>query len=595
MDKQNTTIGVLLLVAAIASIYFGQKLAPARPMAPTQTVTAPAQSAPVPGTPVEASPQPALAAAGAANSIFATVAKDAATATVTTLVNEFITVNFSDFGGAIRDVALNKFPAVLGNPAPIVVNDLHADPMLAFVEFPGLDRGTGYTLVAKSATEVVYRTVLNGTLEVTRRYALAAHADKTTDPYQLRHETTFRNLTSLPVPLPRVELSLGTATPVDANDYGLQLTAGYSNGKDQTFIARAKLEGGSGFLGMGASEAKSSVTSPGPVTWSAVTNRFFATIVTPDQPGAGLVTRRVKLHPLLPDTDRNAYGLTGATQFDLKPLPAHGETKLGLSFYIGPKEYHRLANSDVFKVDQDKVMQFGFFKFFSQLLLTLMTWMHGLVFNWGVAIILTTLTLKIVFLPLTLKASKSMKRMAKLQPQMTALREKYKDNPQKQQTALMELYKEHKINPLGGCIPMLLPLPFFFGFFTMLQSAAELRFQPFLWSHDLSATDTVGHLLGLPINIMPLLMGATMLVQMQLTPTPTVDNAQAKMMKFMPIVFTLFCYSFSCALSLYSFVNGLFTIGQQLIINRMKDDDPALAPALVSVGKPVKNVTPKKK
>jgi YidC/Oxa1 family membrane protein insertase len=595
MDKQNTTIGVLLLVAALGSLYFGQKYAPVHPAAPPPAVTAPAQPAGTTAGPAAAPAQPALTAASGANSIFASVAKDAANATVTTLANEFITVNFSDFGGAIRDVALNKYPAVLGHKAPVVFNDLHADPMLAFVEFPGLDRGTGYQLVSQSATEVVYRAVLDGTLEVTRRYTLAAHADKANDPYQLRHETTFRNLTAQPVPLPRVELSLGTAAPVSERDLGLQLTAGCSNGKDQTFIARAKLEGGSGFLGMGASEPKASVASPGPVTWAAVTNQFFATILTPDQPAAGLVTRRVKLRAILPDADHNAYGLTGATQFDLKPLPARGETKLALSFYVGPKEYKRLANSDVFKADQDKVMQFGFFKFFSQLLLTLMTWMHGFAPNWGVAIILTTLTLKVVFLPLTLKASKSMKRMAKLQPQMAALREKYKDNPQKQQTALMELYKEHKINPLGGCIPMLLPLPFFFGFFTMLQSAAELRFSPFLWAHDLSASDTVAHLFGFPLNIMPLLMGATMLVQMQLTPTPTVDNAQAKMMKFMPIVFTLFCYSFSCALSLYSFVNGLFTIGQQLIINRMKDDDPALAPAVVPGGKPVKNVTPKKK
>jgi YidC/Oxa1 family membrane protein insertase len=595
MDKQNTTIGVLLLVAALASIYFGQKLAPApAPVAP-QTVTAPAQPAGAPAGPAATPAQPALTSATSANSIFASVAQDAANATVTTLANEYITVNFSDFGGAIRDVALNKFPAVLGNPAPVVFNDLHADPMLAFVEFPGLDRHTGYQLVSKTAGEVVYRAVLNHTIEVTRRYTLVAHADKANDPYQLHHETTFRNLTAQPVPLPRVELSIGTAAPVDEHDVGLQLTAGYSNGDKQTFIPRSSLEGGSGFLGMGASEPKSSVASPGPVTWSAVTNRFFATILTPDQPGSGFVTRRVKLHAEKPDADHNAYGLTGAAQFDVKPLAANGESRLAAAFYVGPKEYHRLAQSDIFKADQDKVMQFGFFKWFSQLLLTLMTWMHGFVPNWGVAIILTTLTLKIVFLPLTLKASKSMKRMAKLQPEMAALRVKYKDNPQKQQTALMELYKQHKINPLGGCIPMMLPLPFFFGMFTMLQSAAELRFQPFLWAHDLSASDTIGHIFGFPVNIMPLLMGATMFVSTQLTPMPSADNAQAKMMKFMPIIFTMFCYTFSCALSLYSFINGLFTIGQQLVINRMKDDDPALSPAVVPGGKPVKNVTPKKK
>jgi YidC/Oxa1 family membrane protein insertase len=242
-------------------------------------------------------------------------------------------------------------------------------------------------------------------------------------------------------------------------------------------------------------------------------------------------------------------------------------------------------------------MDFGFFKFFSQILLTLMTWIHGWVNNWGVAIILTTLSLKTIFIPFTLAASKSAKRMAKIQPELQALREKFKDNPQKQQAATMELFKSRKINPVGGCLPILITIPFFMGFFTMLQSTAELRFAPFLWAHDLSATDTVAMIFGfLPLNIMPILMGATMVVQMRLTPSPSVDNAQMKMMKFMPYVFMLFCYSFSCALSLYSFINGLFTIGQQLVINRMKDPVEA-APAVTTGhgGKPIKNVTPSKK
>jgi YidC/Oxa1 family membrane protein insertase len=135
------------------------------------------------------------------------------------------------------------------------------------------------------------------------------------------------------------------------------------------------------------------------------------------------------------------------------------------------------------------------------------------------------------------------------------------------------------------------------GFFTMLGSAAELRFAPFLWAWDLSSRDTILWLFNnphLPLNIMPILMGSTMIVQMHLTPSPSVDNMQMKMMKFMPYIFTIFCYTFSCALSLYSFVNGLFTIVQQLVINRMKEPaEPAAKPA--PSGKPMKNVTPSQK
>jgi YidC/Oxa1 family membrane protein insertase len=262
---------------------------------------------------------------------------------------------------------------------------------------------------------------------------------------------------------------------------------------------------------------------------------------------------------------------------------------------VGPKEYHRLSNSDVFKVDQDKVMQFGFFKFFSALLLTLMTWIHSFVPNWGLSIILTTLTLKIIFIYPTLSAFRSSRRMQKIQPQLKVINEKYKDNPTKKNMATMELFKEHKVNPMGGCLPMLLTMPFFFGFFSMLQSNADLRFASFLWAHDLSSPDTVGQIWGISINILPLMLGAVSFIQMRLTPQPTVDNGQAKMMMFMPLLFLFFCYKYSCALSLYSTTNGLFSIAQQLIINRSKDDgDPSNA-AIGTNGKLIKNVTPSKK
>jgi YidC/Oxa1 family membrane protein insertase len=299
----------------------------------------------------------------------------------------------------------------------------------------------------------------------------------------------------------------------------------------------------------------------------------------------------------LTGSQKPAVGVAGSAGFDIPALAPHGEQKLAANFYVGPKEHSRLSNPDVFKVHQDKVMQFGMFSIFSQILLTMMTWIQGFVGNWGLAIVITTLALKTLFLPLTLSASRSAKRMQKIQPQMQALREKYKDNPQKLNQATLELFKEQKVNPMGGCFPVLLTIPFFFGFYAMLRSTSELRFAEFLWAKDLSAPDTVATILGFPLNIMPILLGLTMVVQMRLTPQPTVDNAQAKMMKFMPYMFAIFCYNLSCALSLYSTVNGIFTIGQQLIINRMKDPEPVATTASASsdFGRKVKNVTPPKK
>ena len=606
MDKKNTVIGVLLIVAAIVAMYLSPKVAPPPPAPPPAVVSPAAAAAATPAgtvTPASATaPAARPPATNPSNAAFAAVASDASGSTVTTLANDFIAVRLTNFGGAIREIAFQKrdsrdhlvYPDHVGGSEPYVFNALHADPMLAFVDFPGLDRNVRFDLVSQSANDVVYRAVLDGRIEVTRRYTLAPNQSPTTEPYQLRHETTFRNLTDQVVPLARVALSIGTAAPTSELDLGDQLTAGLSNGKDQAFVSRRNLEGGSGMFGLGASAQKPSIVTPGPAVWAIVDNQFFTTILTPDEPAADLVARRVKLFPELPDDNHSAYGLTGAVEFDLKPLPAHGATTLAANFYVGPKEYRRLANTAVFKDDQDKVMQYGFWKFFSALLITLMGWMHALVPNWGVALVLTTLSLKLVFLPLTMKASRSMKRMAKLAPFMKEIKEKYKDNPAKQQTAMMELYKQHKVNPLGGCLPMLIPFPFFIGFFSMLRSTAELRYAPFLWVHDLAAPDTVGHLLGFSVNILPILLTVLSFFQMRLTPTPNADPTQAKMMQFMPLFFLFIYYRMPAALSLYSTANALFTIGQQLVINRLKEFDDVPATAGPG-GRPVKNVTPRKK
>ncbi len=619
MDKKNLTIGIVLMLAAFGSVYLLPRLVPslaptpgAAPGSPAPAVTSPAAT----GTAPAATTPTATPAVNPQQATFAAIAKDAAGASVSTLANEFVEVRLTNFGGAIRDVAFRKrdakdrlvYPEVLGGKTPFVFNQVHADPMLAFVDFAGLDRHTGFELVSASATEVVYRAVFENRIEVTRRYTLPDGSDKKTDPYQLRHETTFRNLTDQTVAFPKVALSLGTTSPVSSLDHGQQLATGYSDGKDRHFFERSKLEGG-GFLssfGIGNRADLPLIASSGPVAWASVSNQFFTGLLTPDKPAAGLLTRRVELSPFADAPTRPNFGLTGAAQFDVPALAPNGSAALAMNFYVGPKEYRRLANSDVFTADQDKVMNFGMFRFFSQLLLTIMTWVHGWVENiaplwaWGWAIVITTLILKIVFLWPTLAASKTGKRMAKLQPEMQALREKFKDNPQKLQAATMELFKKHRVNPMGGCLPILITMPFFFGFFQMLSSTAELRFAPFLWAHDLSAPDTVWHIPGInfPVNIMPLLMGATMIIQMRLTPTPTVDNMQAKIFKFMPWMFTVFCYTFPCGLALYSTVNGLFTIFQQLAVNRMKDEPLAEIPAPAAVGKsgkPVKNVTPKKK
>ena len=602
MDKKNMIIGVALLIAAFASMMLAPTAAP--PPAAPATATQSTPTATTPATTRTYTDTNTIASRSTPSTTeISAVKRDIVGAKVNYLANNFVEIRLSNYGGAIKEVALRKFAETLDSQQRFTLNNEHIEQMLGITGLPGLGEENAYTIVSQSSREVVYRAIFENRIEVTRRYALPDTSQPGTDPYQIRHETTFRNLTDQTLPLPKIALSLGTVSPINDGIYGQQHNSGYFDGEDAHFIEYTKLKGGGimSFVGIGSRDPVPVLTKTSSVHWASLSNQFFTSVLTPDQPGMALITKRVPVKPFESSPERANFGLSAETQFDLDALPPGGVATLGLRYYIGPKEYKRLSNGDIFTKDQDEVMNFGFFGIFSEILLTTMTWVEGWMesisptWAWGWAVVITTLILKIVFLPLTLIAAKSGKRMQKIQPEMKELREKFKDNPQKMQAATMELFKKHRVNPMGGCIPILLTMPFFFGFFIMLRSAAELRFESFLWANDLSSPDTIGHIMGLPINIMPILMGATMIFQMKLTPQPTVDNAQAKIFKFMPWMFTLFCYNFSCALALYSTVNGLFTIVQQLVINRMKDEPLAPIPVAAKGNKKVKNVTPKKR
>lgn len=598
MDKKNTVIGVLLLVCAMVAFYFSSKLAPPppKPALPTAPASSPvATNEAPPAGPAHSPADTALSASKTPNG---------APAEYVTLANDFVTVRFTTAGGAIDRVELHKHKAELGHDAPYLLNSPQIAPALSFNTFPGVDHDARYALVSQSTNEVVYRTVVDGKLEVTRRYQLLGAGSG--DPYQVRHETTFRNLSDQPLTLPRTSLHIGTSAPLNAQDNGMYVNAGYHNEDTTEFIQRDDLAGGGFFTSKPPLPFLDKVA---PITWGAVKNQFFAAILTPDQPGVGLRVERLKIDPIKPVEDRTAYGVSAELQVDLKPVPANGTATWGATYYAGPKEYRRLASTDIFKKDEEKVMNFAPF-FFNKIFLSqyvgpsmiwLLSKLHDFIPNWGWAIVMMTLLLKIVTVPFTLAASRSAKRMQKLMPLIQESREKYKDNPQKQQEAMMRIYREHKVNPLGGCIPILITMPLFVGFFSVLQGAAELRYAPFLWAIDLSAPDTIYSfgavtlpLLGLThlnINILPILMAATQYYQMKITPTaPNVDPTQAMMMKMMPFMMLLFFYNFASALALYSTINAIFTIVQQVVVNRMPE------PELVPVGADgMKNVTPKKK
>ncbi|MEW5901913.1 MAG: membrane protein insertase YidC, partial [Acidobacteriota bacterium] len=214
-----------------------------------------------------------------------------------------------------------------------------------------------------------------------------------------------------------------------------------------------------------------------------------------------------------------------------------------------------------------KLINFGFFGAIAEILLISIKFIHKFIPNWGFAIIVLTLLIKIIFFPLTYSSTKSMAKMQELQPKIKALRAKYKkakqDISQRRQMneEMMKLYKEHGINPAGGCLPMLIQIPVFWGFFRMLVVAIEFRQAPFvLWIRDLSVHD--------PYYVTPILMGATQFISQKMTPT-SADPAQARMMLIMPVVMTIFFMNFQSGLVLYWLTNNVLQIGQQYVMNRM--------------------------
>jgi YidC/Oxa1 family membrane protein insertase len=199
---------------------------------------------------------------------------------------------------------------------------------------------------------------------------------------------------------------------------------------------------------------------------------------------------------------------------------------------------------------------------------------------YGWAIIAITVIIKLLFWPLTKASTRSMKRMAELQPEMKKIQEKFKDEPQKMNKKMMEFMKENKVSPLGGCLPMLIQIPVFFGFYYMIQSAIELRGASFLWAWDLSMPDTVAMLAGFPVNPLPIIMGVTMLWQARLTPpSPGMDPTQQKIMQYMPLIFLFVLYNMSSGLTLYWTVQNVLTIVQTKLTKTGDKHKAAAKPA----------------
>ncbi|MHB8173660.1 MAG: membrane protein insertase YidC [Nitrospirota bacterium] len=282
-------------------------------------------------------------------------------------------------------------------------------------------------------------------------------------------------------------------------------------------------------------------TYSGKTGWTGITDKYFIAAVVPSGPFKAIVGKGSL------DT-----GITG--------VQSAGPSEK-FSLYIGPKEYDRLKAADH---ELERSVDYGWFAFIAKPLFVALKFFHGLVGNWGWAIVVLTVVIKLLFAPLTHKSQKSMKRMQKLQPLFAELKEKHKGDPARLNKEMMELYKKHKVNPMGGCLPMLIQIPVFIALYRVLGNSIELRHAPFIfWLHDLSAKD--------PYYVLPIVMGGSMLLMQKMTPT-SMDPKQNMIMMLMPVIMTFMFINLPSGLVLYFTVSNLLSMAQQLYINKYSSD-----------------------
>ncbi len=512
------------------------------------------------------------------------------------LTNENVRYVFTSRGGGLKQIELVKFRETItrngkGQPAPDNVATLNTPAQLPVLAVVGDSQliGDGLFTLTQTATGVRAEKLLSNGLRLVKEFELSTN-------YLVHATIRWENTSSNAVALPLQEWVIGTATPMGDNDDGTAVGLMWYNGdkSQETLTAYFDNKKLGCFPGTPRTEYRA---GEGNVVWAAAHNQFFTLLAMPQTPAQQVVARAIPMPR--PETGRFSFatsplrkGFETTLVYPATILAPGQSTEQQLQLFTGPKEYRTLATiAGRYKNNADLVMGFGFFGFFSKALLLVMNWLNqALSIPYGWAIIVLTILLKILFWPLTAASTRSAQKMAAVAPHLAALKEKYKDDPAKLSQKQMEFFRENKINPVAGCLPMLVQLPVFFGLFMMLRTAIELRGASFLWAADLSQPDTLFVIPGvtfipflstpggLPLNLMPLLYIATAIWQTHMTPmSPTMDPMQQKMMRWMPLMFLLFLYNFSSGLALYMTVNNLLTILQTWLMKRNAPPAPVIA------------------
>lgn len=555
MDKKTIWVVIGCLVALVAWQRVINWLYPPKPKAPKPAVEAAATNQPVPEVTPALPKEPVEAIKEAPAEAELPLPPEQ----TVVLHNELVRVTFTSHGGGVQSVELLAHRA--NGEGNIVLNGQNFAPALSLATLAGAGANAAYEIQQPAPNAVVMRTKARDGFDVIKKFTLG-------DGYVIDGSIEFASSAGNTNAPATVDLAVGTATPATAKETADFLSVGWLVGEKYLYRGIKQID---------KNATKNITGEVADAKWAAVKSQFFTMIVTPATNAVEVQYQKVELAPAADWKGKQPpYGVAASVIFPATSRPTPDTEVFSFQWYAGPKAYERLA---ALGKGQEDVMQFGFWSAISVVLLKSMKFFYNLIPNYGIAIILITVIIKILFWPIQAKSIKSMKAMQKFQPMMTKLREKYKDDAQRLNQEMMKLYKEHKINPLAGCLPMLVQIPVFFALFAMLRSSIELRGASFLWIKDLSQPDTVAHLLGFPLNPLPLVMGISMIWQMKLTPSGG-DPKQQQMMMFMPLMFLFICYKMSSGLVLYWTVQQFLSIAQQWWSMRQPDGPPATAQPL---------------
>ena len=481
--------------------------------------------------------------------------------TIYVIANDYLEVKLTNAGAAIQEIRFLK--AKRGEPDSFIFNQHGQVPSLA-LSFEKSGRlkllNVLYQVERLDEDRIDFIHQSEDGLVVRRSFVLSELGE---EPYLIKHSSTIRNDSEQDLKFKNLYLNLGTVFPLYEKEFEHFLTVGAFDGNKTKFTPINKVKDSRALSASNFGDLDNGQIQEGRFDWVSIQNQYYVGLLS-----SSISAKRVQILPVFSENETE-LGISSNVAFSFDTIASKDSRTLETEFYVGPKEFKRLQGLGNY---QDKIMQFGWFGFFSKLLLYFMSLIHSFVPNWGWSIVIMTIIIKLIFWPLTGKAAESQKGMAKIQAPMAELKKKYEKNPQKLQQETMKLFREHGVNPLAGCFPVLIQMPIFLGLFYMLRTAAELRYEPFLWVADLSQADTIAVVAGFPINLFPIIMGATMFYQMQIMPvSPTADPLQQKIFKFMPFIFLVFLYNFSSGLVIYWTTQNILTIIQQKMIHSKKE------------------------